>query len=103
MAAPCKPPRLRARTLALLAALVVAWPAWGNPGNGQTFKNWTARCEMPAGADRERCFIFQNLVLKESGERFEPALLQLFFEILDEDGEEMLELIAAIEATSTDF
>jgi invasion protein IalB len=44
-------------------------PAEAKPEHGQTFKNWTARCELAAGASVERCFIFQNLVLKESGRR----------------------------------
>ena len=41
----------------------------------------------------------REIIQKESGERFEPALVQLFFEILDEQGEDTLDLIAAAEAT----
>lgn len=41
----------------------------------------------------------REIIEKEAGERFEPALVQLFFEILDEQGEDMLDLIAADEAT----
>jgi invasion protein IalB len=55
--------------LALLAALSMAGPVQANPKHGQTFKDWTARCEQAPGTSTERCFIFQNLVLKESGKR----------------------------------
>jgi invasion protein IalB len=53
----------------LLAMAFTLGPAAANPRNGQTFKNWTARCEQAPGSAIERCFIFQNLVLKESGKR----------------------------------
>lgn len=58
------------RWLALL--LVAGWaggPVQAGPEHGQTFKDWTARCEQAPGTDLERCFIFQNLVLKDSGKR----------------------------------
>ncbi len=53
----------------LLAALSMAGPVQAKPEHGQTFKDWTARCEQTPGSSMERCFIFQNLVLKESGQR----------------------------------
>ena len=53
----------------LLAALSMAGPVQAKPEHGQTFKDWTARCEQAPGSSMERCFIFQNLVLKESGQR----------------------------------
>ena len=53
----------------LLVALLAGAAVEANPEHGQTFKNWTARCEQAPGTDVERCFIFQNLVLKESGQR----------------------------------
>jgi invasion protein IalB len=73
MAASCKSIPLRAalrrwRPL-LLVALWAGGPVQAKPEHGQTFKDWTARCEQAPGADLERCFIFQNLVLKESGKR----------------------------------
>jgi HD-GYP domain-containing protein (c-di-GMP phosphodiesterase class II) len=37
----------------------------------------------------------REILKKESGARFEPALLELFLEILDERGEELLALIAS--------
>jgi HD-GYP domain-containing protein (c-di-GMP phosphodiesterase class II)/CHASE2 domain-containing sensor protein len=40
----------------------------------------------------------REIIEKESGERFEPALVQLFFEVLDEHAHDMLDLIAADEA-----
>ncbi len=55
--------------LALLAALSIAGPVQANPKHGQIFKDWTARCEQAQDSSTERCFIFQNLVLKESGKR----------------------------------
>ena len=53
----------------VLAALWMAGPVEARPEHGQTFKDWTARCEQAPGSSLERCFIFQNLVLKESGQR----------------------------------
>ena len=55
----------------LTAALMVAaaGAAGANPEHGQIFKDWTARCETPPGANIERCYIFQNIVLKQSGQR----------------------------------
>lgn len=70
MAVSCKFPIPRAAGFALLtAALIVADTAAANPSHGQNFRNWTARCEAAPGSAVERCFIFQNLVLKESGKR----------------------------------
>ena len=43
----------------------------------------------------------REIIEKESGERFEPALVQLFFEVLDEQGDDMLDMIAADEASET--
>lgn len=53
----------------MLAALSVAGAVQAGPEHGQTFKNWTTRCEQSPDTSVERCFIFQNLVLKESGRR----------------------------------
>lgn len=50
-------------------ALLASGSAAAKPEHGQTFNNWTARCEQAPGANVERCFIFQNLVFKESGQR----------------------------------
>jgi len=74
MAASCQlTPLLRAALrhwpALLMAALSTGGPLQANPAHGQTFKDWTARCEQAPGTSTERCFIFQNLVLKESGQR----------------------------------
>ncbi len=73
MAASCKSTPLRAALrqwrIVLLVALSAGGPVQAKPEHGQTFKDWTARCEQAPGANLERCFIFQNLVLKESGKR----------------------------------
>lgn len=77
MAVPCKSVlvgcvlhRRRVACSWLLAmALGVCAVAEAKPEHGQTFKNWTARCEPMPGSGVERCFIFQNLVLKDSGKR----------------------------------
>ena len=53
----------------LLVALTVGGPAQARPKHGQTFEDWTTRCEQAPGTAMERCFIFQNLVLEESGQR----------------------------------
>jgi invasion protein IalB len=52
-----------------VAALSMAGPIQAKPQHGQTFKDWTTRCEQAPGTSMQRCFIFQNLVLKESGRR----------------------------------
>ena len=52
-----------------IAALLATLSARANPEHGQKFRNWTARCESVPGTTLERCFIFQNLVLKDSGKR----------------------------------
>ena len=53
----------------LLIVLSMGGLVRAEPEHGQTFKNWTARCEESPGTSVQRCFIFQNLVLKESGQR----------------------------------
>ena len=73
MSASCKFPSLRSRLRywpALLpAALSIAGPLQAKPEHGQIFEDWTARCEAAPGTSMQRCFIFQNLVLKDSGQR----------------------------------
>lgn len=46
--------------------------AWGAPCHAQEtakFGNWTAKCEESKGQVQGGCFIFQNLVLREGGQR----------------------------------
>jgi invasion protein IalB len=54
----------------VLLCLLIASP-WGAamPEHGQTFKDWTARCETPPGSEVASCYIFQSIVLKETGKR----------------------------------
>jgi invasion protein IalB len=35
------------------------------PKDGQKFKDWSTRCEVPKGSENEQCYIFQNLVTKK--------------------------------------
>lgn len=57
--------------LCLWCALAAAAVS-GQPNDGDVFDNWTVRCEEEHDdqpkADRQ-CFIFQNLVLREGGQR----------------------------------
>jgi invasion protein IalB len=73
MAASCKFPSLRSLlrhwAALLLAVLSMAGPLQAEPEHGQVFKDWTARCESAPDNAMPRCFIFQNLVLKQSGQR----------------------------------
>ena len=39
------------------------------PKDGEKFRDWSARCQKPKDAEQEQCYIFQNLVLKEGGQR----------------------------------
>jgi len=58
------------RGLALLIALVLALLAHGvTAQEGEKFGNWTAKCEESRGKVQGGCFIFQNLVLREGGQR----------------------------------
>ncbi|MSR15014.1 MAG: invasion associated locus B family protein [Gammaproteobacteria bacterium] len=43
-----------------------AGPLWAE---SQTFGSWTAKCEAPKGGIEGGCFIYQNLVLREGGQR----------------------------------
>lgn len=53
---------------ALIAALA-AGPTAAAPEQGATFDNWTVGCEAVENEERTQCFIFQNLVLREGGQR----------------------------------
>jgi invasion protein IalB len=39
-----------------------------DPKSGQVFDHWTVRCEQPRGHEREQCVLFQNVVLRDSGQ-----------------------------------
>jgi len=53
----------------LLAGVLILFAASGGllaaATDAQTFKDWRVRCEKPEGADEERCFLFQNVMLKK--------------------------------------
>ncbi|MGH8650730.1 MAG: invasion associated locus B family protein [Gammaproteobacteria bacterium] len=48
---------------------VVAGVGSAKPKDGEVHGNWTVRCEKQGNAAEEQCFIFQNLVLREGGQR----------------------------------
>jgi len=62
------PPGLPA-ALTMIASLAMVGSLEARPEHGQVFKDWTARCEQAPCSSLAHCFIFQNLVLKESGQR----------------------------------
>ncbi|MFT4563288.1 MAG: invasion protein IalB [Gammaproteobacteria bacterium] len=39
------------------------------PADGKSFGNWTINCESEAQGSRKGCFIIQNLVMREGGQR----------------------------------
>lgn len=51
--------------LLISGAAAFSPPAASAPEDGQKFKDWSARCEIPKGANRERCYIFQRLVTRK--------------------------------------
>lgn len=55
--------------LLLTAAALAAAAAAAAPQEGATFDNWTVGCETVQDEKRTQCFIFQNLVLREGGQR----------------------------------
>lgn len=50
-----------------LAAVLLTWivVASAAPEDGQTFKDWQMRCDKPTEPEKESCFMYQNLMLKE--------------------------------------
>ncbi|MFT5391776.1 MAG: invasion protein IalB, partial [Gammaproteobacteria bacterium] len=43
--------------------------AQATPEDGKTYTDWVIRCETPSDEAVERCFIVQNLVLKDQNQR----------------------------------
>lgn len=68
---PAQPPVTSRRRRSLLAtALAVVLPVQGLAAQEtEKFGNWTAKCEESRGKVQGGCFIFQNLVLREGGQR----------------------------------
>jgi invasion protein IalB len=58
---------LKACLCAVLAAACAAVRA--EPSDGQSFKDWTARCETLQDGTKVPCYIFQNLLLKKDNQR----------------------------------
>lgn len=51
----------------MLFACIASSTGWA--ADGETFGNWTAKCEAPKDQKEGGCFIYQNLVLREGGQR----------------------------------
>jgi invasion protein IalB len=54
---------------AVFAPIFAPALAQAAPEDGKTYKDWVIRCETPTGEAAERCFIVQNLVLKDQNQR----------------------------------
>ncbi len=52
-----------------LGLCVLTGAGSAKPKDGEVHGNWTVRCEKQGNAAEEQCFIFQNLVLREGGQR----------------------------------
>ncbi len=50
-------------------AMLAAGALQAKPEHGKVYKNWTVGCEKAKESDVEQCYIFQNLVLKQGGQR----------------------------------
>ncbi len=64
--------RLASCVLVLSFAVATSYVS-AAPKDGQKFKDWSARCEIPKGSEKEQCYIFQNLVTKKD-EKFIQVL-----------------------------
>ena len=53
----------------LLLLCVVVRIASAAPANGQNFQDWSAQCAATEDESAARCYIFQNLVLTQNGQR----------------------------------
>lgn len=59
----------RFKKFCLLAALLVACHASSGVEDGDSFGHWLVRCGPDENAQEKGCFLFQNLVLKQGGQR----------------------------------
>lgn len=55
--------------LLVLGPAVIAQTASAALTDGEKFQDWSAKCQKPKDAEKEQCYIFQNLVLKDGGQR----------------------------------
>ena len=55
----------------VLLTILLYWPglALSEVKDGDTFDNWQVNCQMNAESTTKDCFIVQNLVLREGGQR----------------------------------
>jgi len=57
--------RRLASCVLLLSFAVATSYVFAAPKDGQKFKDWSTRCEIPKGSENDQCYIFQNLVTKK--------------------------------------
>ena len=55
--------------LTIIFALLSYPAVHAQPANGDAFGNWLVNCETDAENGRQGCFLVQNLVLREGGQR----------------------------------
>ncbi len=55
--------------LSVVFALVAVTHSWAAPTDGDAFGNWLVSCKVDEQDGRQGCFIVQNLVLREGGQR----------------------------------
>ncbi|MFT5415100.1 MAG: invasion protein IalB [Gammaproteobacteria bacterium] len=54
---------------AIVELTSISRTAMAEPADGESYGNWTINCESEAQGSREGCFIIQNLVLRDGGQR----------------------------------
>jgi invasion protein IalB len=60
------------------------------PKDGQIFKDWRVRCERPADAEKETCYVFQDLWLRKIKQRL------LHIAVLYHEGSEKATIILTL-------
>lgn len=60
---------IRIPWLPLAAAMLALTTQFARAQDSEKFGNWTAKCEASRGKVQGGCFIYQNLVLREGGQR----------------------------------
>jgi invasion protein IalB len=68
---------------AVAFALLPFSQAWADPVDGDAYENWLVSCKVDEQDGRQGCFIVQNLVLREGGQR----VLQVAIGFVDETPE----------------
>lgn len=62
-------PRALLVTLAAVGVILAGAAVDAEPVDGQTFADWTVKCEALPGGRTDQCFVFQNRILRGSGKR----------------------------------